>query len=128
MEARIALTICALLLTTGTQAATFDSLWLTRIKPPPYEGMATRFDDHKGAWGNNINPSRDRVCAHMLEKRGQRLRVTNLDNGKTTDCVVQDRGPHRRFWPRRELDMTPPVDRDIGCNGMCKVSIERVAQ
>jgi len=117
-----------LLLVNFVRASNFNDLWLTRIKPPPYSGVGTSFTDRKGAWGNRIAPHRDRVCAHMLEQRGQRLRVTNLDNGKSAECEVQDRGPHRRFWPRRELDMTPPVDRAIGCDGMCNVHIERIVK
>jgi len=106
----------------------FEDLWLTRIKPPPYDGIATRFTDTRGAWGNRIRPHHEHVCAHMLERRGQRLRVTNLDNGKSAICEVHDRGPHRRFWPRREIDLTPPVDRSIGCDGKCNVEIERVGK
>jgi hypothetical protein len=40
---------------------------------------------------------------------------------------VADKGPNRRFWPRREIDLTPPVSKAIGCDGMCNVSLERVA-
>jgi rare lipoprotein A (peptidoglycan hydrolase) len=122
---RAALAILGAFLATPVAAATFEDLWLTRIKPPPYGGVATEFSDRKGAWGNRIDPSRDRICAHMIEARGQRLRVTNVETGRSTVCVVQDRGPHRRFWPRREVDLTPPVSREIGCNGKCRVEIER---
>ena len=107
-------------------ATAFNDLWLTRIKPPPYAGVATRFSDRQGAWGNRIVPHRDFTCAHMLERRGQRLRVTNTDNGKSVICEVQDRGPNRRFWPKREVDLTPVVDRAIGCGGKCNVEIERL--
>jgi rare lipoprotein A (peptidoglycan hydrolase) len=63
----------------------------------------------------------------MLEPIGQRLRVTNVANGKSVVCTVADKGPSRRFWPRREVDLTPPVSKAIGCDGMCNVSLERVA-
>lgn len=109
-------------------AGTFDDKWLTRIKPPPYGGIATEFTDRRGAWGNRIDPHRQFVCAHLIEPRGQRLLVTNVANGRSAVCEVQDRGPdrHKRFWPRREIDITPPVNRAIGCGGYCRVTIERV--
>src|SRR6202521_5245056 len=74
------------------------------------------------------DPYRDLVCAHMLEQIGQRLRVTNVANGKSVVSKVADKGPNRRFWPRREIDLTPPASRAIGCDGMCNVSLERVAE
>ena len=109
------------------RAETFDDLWLTRIKPPPYGGVATEFDDTIAADGKRLHPYRDLVCAHMLEPMGQRLRVTNVANGKSVVCTVADKGPNRRFWPRREIDLTPPASKAIGCDGMCNVSLERVA-
>ena len=109
------------------RAETFDDLWLTRIKPPPYGGVATEFDDTIAADGKRLRPYRDLVCAHMLEQMGQRLRVTNVANGKSVVCTVADKGPNRRFWPRREIDLTPPASKAIGCDGMCNVSLERVA-
>jgi rare lipoprotein A (peptidoglycan hydrolase) len=107
---------------------TFDDLWLTRIKPPPYGGVATEFADTIAADGKRLHPYRDLVCAHMLERNGQRLRVTNIANGKSVICTVADKGPNRRFWPRREIDLTPPASKAIGCDGKCDVSLERVAQ
>jgi hypothetical protein len=107
---------------------TFEELWLTRIKPPPYGGVATEFDDTIAFDGTRLYPYRDLICAHMLEPIGQRLRVTNVANGKSVVCTVADKGPSRRFWPRREIDLTPPASKAIGCDGMCNVSLERVAQ
>jgi rare lipoprotein A (peptidoglycan hydrolase) len=112
----------------GARASTFDDLWLTRIKPPPYGGVATEFDDTIAADGKRLHPYRDLICAHMLERIGQRLRVTNVANGKSVVCIVADKGPNRRFWPRREIDLTPPASKAIGCDGMCNVSVERVAE
>ena len=48
MNRRIVLMLSALTLFAShpcARAATFDDLWLTRIKPPPYGGVATEFDD-----------------------------------------------------------------------------------
>src|SRR6202521_3063018 len=111
----------------GACAATFDDLWVTRIKPPPYGGVATEFDDTVAADGKRLYPDRDLVCAHMLEPIGQRLLVTNVANGKSVVCTVADKGPNRRFWPRREIDLTPPASKAIGCDGMCQVSVGGVA-
>ena len=110
------------------RAGTFEDLWLTRIKPPPYGGVATQFTDTIAADGKRLHPYRESICAHMLEPLGQRLRVTNVANGKSVVCRVADKGPNRRFWPRREVDLTPPASKAIGCDGMSKVSLERVAQ
>jgi rare lipoprotein A (peptidoglycan hydrolase) len=109
-------------------AQSFEDLWLTRIKPPPYGGVATEFDDSVAADGKRLHPYRDLVCAHMLERMGQRLRVTNVANGKSVVCTVADKGPNRIFWPRREVDLTPPASKAIDCDGMCNVTLERVAQ
>ena len=131
MDVRIVLMLSALTLFAASpcaRAETFDDLWRTRIKPPPYGGVATEFDDTIAADGKRLRPDRDLVCAHMLERLGQRLRVTNVANGKSVVCTVADKGPNRKFWPRREIDLTPPASRAIGCDGMCSVSLERVAE
>jgi rare lipoprotein A (peptidoglycan hydrolase) len=130
MRVRIVLTVSTLtLLANGlcARADSFEDLWLTRIKPPPYGGVATEFDDTVASDGKRLHPYRDLICAHMLEQMGQRLRVTNVANGKSVVCTVADKGPNRKFWPRREIDLTPPASKAIGCDGMCRVSVERVA-
>jgi hypothetical protein len=130
MKVRTVLSLSALTLFASEPSAradSFDDLWLTRIKPPPYGGVATEFDDTIAFDGKQLHPYRDMICAHMLEQMGQRLRVTNVANGKSVICTVADKGPSRKFWPRREIDLTPPASRAIGCDGMCEVSVERVA-
>jgi rare lipoprotein A (peptidoglycan hydrolase) len=130
MKVRMVLSLSALTLLANSLSAradSFEDLWLTRIKPPPYGGVATEFDDTISADGKQLHPYRDMVCAHMLEQMGQRLRVTNVANGKSVICTVADKGPSRKFWPRREIDLTPPASKAIGCDGMCEVSVERVA-
>jgi hypothetical protein len=57
------LTLFATCLCAG--AETFDDLWLMRIKPPPYAGVATEFDDTVAADGKRLHPYRDlALCAH----------------------------------------------------------------
>jgi len=109
------------------RAETFADLWLTRIKPPPYGRLTAEFDDTIAADGKRLHPYRDLVCAHILEQIGQWLRVTNVANGKSVVCTGADKGPNRRFWPRREIDLTPPASKAIGCDGMGNLSLERVA-
>ena len=131
MKVRMVLSVSTLTLFASglcARADSFEDLWLTRIKPPPYGGVATEFDDRIAADGKRLYPHRDLVCAHMIEPLGQRLRVTNVANGKSVICTVADKGPNRRFWPRREVDLTPPASKAIGCDGMCNVSLERVVQ
>ena len=130
MKVPMVLSLSALTLFTSdlcARADSFEDLWLTRIKPPPYGGVATEFNDRVAADGKQLHPYRDMVCAHMLEQMGQRLRVTNVANGKSVICTVADKGPSRKFWPRREIDLTPPASKAIGCDGMCEVSVERIA-
>jgi hypothetical protein len=82
-------------------AETIEDFWLTRIKPPPYGNVVTEINDTFAANGKRLHPYRDLVCAHILERIGQR---------------------------RREVDLTPRASKAIGCDGTCKVSLERVAQ
>jgi hypothetical protein len=87
MSIRVVFTLSALPLFAASHGAfaagTFEDLWLTRIKPPPYSGLASEFDDTIASDGKRLHPYRDLVCAHMLEPLGQRLRVTNVANGKS---------------------------------------------
>src|SRR5258708_25806693 len=105
MKVRMVFTVSALTLFASCQCAraeTFEDLWLTRIKPPPYGGVATEFDDTIAADCKRRHPYRDLVCAHMLEQIGQRLRVTNVANGKSVVCTVADKVPNRRVMPHCE--------------------------
>ena len=48
--------------------------------------------------------------------------VTNLDNGKSIECPVLDRGPFARG---RVLDFSLGAARKIGCDGLCRVTVRR---
>jgi rare lipoprotein A len=57
----------------------------------------------------------DPTCAHQFLPFGTRLRVENLDNGRSTTLTVNDRGPFvdRRIldvsrWGAQELEMIGP--------------------
>ena len=55
-----------------------------------------------------------RTCAHREYPFGTRLRVTNLANGRSVDCIVNDRGP---FVDGRDLDLSYASANKIGIIG-----------
>jgi rare lipoprotein A len=61
-------------------------------------------------------------CAHRTEPFGTIFVVTNLENGKKIRCSVQDRGPFARG---RVLDFSLGAARQIGCDGLCRVTVRR---
>lgn len=54
------------------------------------------------------------TAAHQKLPLGTRARVTNLDNGKTVDVLVNDRGP---FAKGRIIDLSYAAAREIGMIG-----------
>ena len=63
------------------------------------------------------------TCAHRSLPKGTALRVTNLANGKTTSCVVNDRGP---YVEGRILDLSKTGFSEIAnlSDGVIRVAIE----
>lgn len=63
------------------------------------------------------------TCAHREYPFGTKLKVTNVSNNKSIDCLVNDRGP---FVPDRDLDLSYAAAKEIGLigTGICKVRIE----
>ena len=63
------------------------------------------------------------TCAHREYPFGTRLKVTNVSNNKSIDCLVNDRGP---FVSGRDLDLSYAAAREIGLigTGICRVRIE----
>lgn len=56
---------------------------------------------------NEVFDDRAMTCAMWGAPFNQRLRVTNLDNGKSVVVRVNDRGPHPRFFHQgRIIDLT----------------------
>jgi LysM repeat protein len=80
------------------------------------EGDATflRYDDSR--WGA-------RSCAHKTIPLGITVTVTNLDNGRSTTCVVRDRGP---FAGNRIIDLDSEVFAEVAelSEGVIPVRIE----
>lgn len=54
------------------------------------------------------------TCAHKEYPFGTRLKVTNLENNRSAECVVNDRGP---FVEGRDIDLSYAVAKEIGVIG-----------
>jgi rare lipoprotein A len=63
------------------------------------------------------------TAAHRALKMGTVLRVTNLDNGRTTTVRINDRGPYKNG---RIIDLSAAAARDLGMqqSGLARVRIE----
>jgi rare lipoprotein A (peptidoglycan hydrolase) len=119
-----ALVLGVLLIGSSPAAAdTFQQMWMGRIARPPAdnEEASVYWEDKWDARGKHFKP--DEVsCAHRTEALGTIFVVTNLQNGRTIECPVQDRGP---FTKGRVLDFSLGAARKIGCDGLCRVSVRR---
>lgn len=61
--------------------------------------------------GRPFNPNDPTVVAHKTLPFGTRLRVHNLDNGRSVDVIVQDRGP---FVSGRCVDLSRGAATKLG--------------
>jgi rare lipoprotein A len=96
------------------------------VAPPAEEvGLAShyakRFEGRRTASGERYRGAAA-TCAHRTQPFGIRLRVTIISTGKSTTCVVNDRGPHRRS---RVIDVSRSVAAELGLlrRGLAKVSV-----
>jgi rare lipoprotein A len=97
--------------------------------PPPapklyqQEGEASwygaKHQGRKTASGDTFDKN-ELTAAHRTLPFGARLRVTNLENGRTVDVVVTDRGP---FVEDRLIDLSEAAARRLG---FAKDGVERV--
>jgi Lytic transglycolase len=117
--AALALTLTAL----PAQADTFQQMWMGRIAWPPADDQeaSVYWEDTWDARGKRFKPN-EISCAHRTEAFGTIFVVTNLANGKKINCPVQDRGP---FTRGRVLDFSLGAAREIGCDGLCRVTVRR---
>ena len=82
------------------------------------------FYGHKTASGERFTKKKF-TCAHRKLPFGTRLEVTNLENGKTVEVIVNDRGP---FIYSRMLDLSYAAAKELGIvkNGQAKVKVKQV--
>ncbi len=68
-----------------------------------------------------------KTCAHKTYPFGLQLRVTNLSNNKSVECVVNDRGP---FIKGRDIDLSYASAKTIGLigPGVARVLLETVGR
>ncbi len=62
-----------------------------------------------------------RTCAHKEYPFGTKLRVTNTSNGKSVECIVNDRGP---FVRGRDIDLSYAAAKEIDLIGPGTVPVE----
>jgi rare lipoprotein A len=98
------------------------------IPDGPEEGLASfygrKFHGRRTASGERYDESA-MTCAHPSFPFGTRLRVTRLDNGKSVQVRVNDRGP---FVSGRVIDLSYAAARALGIvrAGVSEVMVERV--
>ncbi len=82
---------------------------------------ADKFNGRKTASGATFR-QRKRTAAHKTLPFGTKLKVTNLDNGKTVHVKVTDRGP---FIKGRMIDLSKKAARKLGMlkQGVANVEI-----
>lgn len=81
------------------------------------EGMASYYADEfngRKTSSGEIFDMNKMTCAHQTFEFGTKLRVVNLDNGKTCEVIVNDRGP---FVADRIIDLSFAAARSIGMIG-----------
>jgi len=90
------------------------------------EGMASYYADslHGNLTASEEPYDKDAMtAAHRTLAFGTRVRVTNLDNGRSVELVINDRGPHAK---NRIIDVSGAAARQLGLidSGTAKVSVE----
>lgn len=80
------------------------------------------FHRRKMASGERFNMFDPTIAAHKTLPFGTKIRVTNLNNGKSVIVVVKDRGP---FVRGRELDLSRAAAQRLGFveQGLVRVAI-----
>jgi rare lipoprotein A len=65
------------------------------------------------------------TAAHKTLPLGTTVKVTNLENGRSTILKINDRGP---FVAGRIIDLSAKASQDLGCHvkGLAKVRVEAV--
>ncbi|WP_256336856.1 septal ring lytic transglycosylase RlpA family protein [Belnapia rosea] len=71
---------------------------------------AQKFNGRRMANGRRFD-TRSNSAAHRTLPLGTTARVTNLENGRTAEVKVEDRGPYAR---NRVIDVSPKTAQDLG--------------
>ncbi len=88
-------------------------------------GVASWYGPESGnrtAMGTPFKPS-GISAAHKTLPLPSRVRVTNLENGRSVDLWVNDRGPFHR---NRLIDLSQGAAKAIGMRGTTKVKVEHL--
>ena len=84
--------------------------------PPALEGIASWYGRsspgvRRYTASGEVFDDTKKICASWNFSFGTRLKVTNLENGKSVICRVNDRGPHKRL--NRLIDLSRSAFREI---------------
>jgi rare lipoprotein A len=82
-------------------------------------GIASVYSDEKTANGEYAHASL-LTAAHRSLPFGTKVKVTNVETGRSVIVRINDRGP---FIKGRIIDLTPAGAKAIGSNGLAKVSL-----
>lgn len=80
------------------------------------------FQGKKTASGERFN-THALTAAHKTLKFGTKVKVTNLNNGRSVFVTINDKGPYVRG---RVIDLSNAAKNAIGMGGTAKVSLEVV--
>ena len=88
-------------------------------------GIASWYGSESGnktAMGTRFRPQK-LTAAHKTLPLPSKVRVTNLNNGRSVDVLVNDRGP---FKKGRLIDLSKAAASKIGVHGLAKVKVEYI--
>ena len=97
---------------------------MTQAQAFTTNGMASyygdRFDGRRTASGERFDQG-ELTAAHRTLEFGTRVLVTNKDNGRSVEVIINDRGPHARG---RTIDLSKEAAREIGMLGRGVTPVE----
>ncbi|WP_276358910.1 septal ring lytic transglycosylase RlpA family protein [Daejeonella sp. H1SJ63] len=93
--------------TIQTDSIQTDSIRIVRGKATYY---ASKFHGRRTTSGE-IFSNNKMTAAHLTLPFGTMVRVTNIDNGRTIDVRVNDRGPHNKSFI---IDISQAAAKEIG--------------
>jgi rare lipoprotein A len=111
------LVVCLLVLTGCTTGRAVRTEPPGRVEPSALRGQASWYGHpHHGrrTTSGEVYDMNKLTAAHRTLPLGTRVLVTNLDNGRTVEVRINDRGPVRRD---RVLDLSYAAARRLGALG-----------